>query len=92
MIISAKDFYQKNYSSQFEALNRELEFDEIETRYFKGTKTLNWITNKNAGAIFRDFSIEKSFESFCTDESMRSENGKVNYDKIIKTEKVQPLK
>lgn len=33
----------------------------------------------------RDFSLEKSFESFCTDESMRS-----NYDeKLAQAEKIK---
>ena len=33
---------------------------------------MNFISNKHNGPIAKDFSIEKSFESFCTDSSMRS--------------------
>ena len=33
---------------------------------------MKFINDKKAGIIVRDFSIEKSFESFCTDESMHS--------------------
>ena len=41
-------------------------------KYYKGAKTLKWINNKNSGPIRKDFDVTKSFESFCTDESMKS--------------------
>jgi len=53
-------------------LNKELEFDEINCLYYKGCKTLKFINDKKQGDIFRDFEITRSFESFCTDESMYS--------------------
>jgi hypothetical protein len=49
-----------------------MQFDDINCKYFKGAKTLKWINHINSGPIIRDFSIEKSFESLCTDESMKS--------------------
>ena len=72
MMVSAKQYYKINYEKQFDQLDKDLELDDIQCRYFKGAKTMKFINNKNVGAIKRDFSIEKSFESFCTDESMKS--------------------
>ena len=46
-------------------------------RFFKGTKTLKFISNKNSGAVCRDFSLERSYESFCTDESMQNFDAEV---------------
>ena len=39
---------------------------------------MKFISDKHNGPIAKDFSIEKSFESFCTDSSMRS-----NYDEKL---------
>ena len=72
-MITAKQYYSRYYADQYEEINEELDIDSITAKYFKGTKTLKYISEKRNGAIMRDFSIEKSFESFCTDSSMRSD-------------------
>ena len=60
------------------------EIDSINAKYFKGAKPMKYISSKAYGPIMRDFSIEKSFESFCTDESMKS-----NYDeKLAQAKKI----
>ena len=66
-------------------MNSVMNFESINAKYYKGTKPLKFISNSKSGPIMRDFSVEKSFESFCTDSSMRS-----NYDeKLAEAAKIE---
>ena len=41
----------------------------IETKFFIGTKTLKFISNKKAGTIKKDWELDKVADSFGTDNS-----------------------
>jgi len=50
-----------------------MQLDLIETKFFIGTKTMKFISDKKAGYIQKDWELELVPDSFNTDNSFESE-------------------
>ena len=50
-VVSANKFYKQIHSEQYNELQHEMQLDLIETKFFIGTKTMKFISDKKAGYI-----------------------------------------